>query len=239
MNKNNLRGLIIAGGICAILWPLLSELLFYVLYPILAASSKIPTGANMDIFLQRTAELANNKAIVALEWGKVATPLLLIPFLLALYKTLNPHNQHNLTLVAVSIGFVSIVFMMLGHIFNSTVNHALGQGYTSLLNEASRDTFISVTSVFHAWHRGINQTASLLYQGCVGLFSLALIRTRIWKILGWAGLAGSLLALVAKLTPGLEGISNLTWTALAYFIWPVGLGIGLLKLKMSSIPVQQ
>jgi hypothetical protein len=239
MNKKNLRGLMIAGGTCAILWPLLSELFFYVLYPILAASSKIPTGANMDIFLQRTAELANNKAIIGLEWGKVATPLLLIPFLLALYRTLNPHNQHNLTLVAVGIGFVSIVFMMLGHIFNSTVNHTLGQQYISLLNENSKNTFLAVTNVFHAWHRGINQTASLLYQGCVGLISLALIKTRIWKILGWVGLVGSLLALVAKLTPGLEGISNLTWTGLAYFIWPVGLGIGLLKLRMDNFPITQ
>jgi len=201
MNKNNLRGLWIIGGICAILWPLLSELLFYALYPILAVNSKIPTGAGMDIFLQRTAELGNNKALVALEWGKVATPLLLIPFLLALYKTLYSRNHYYLILVAISIGFVSIAFMMFGHIFNSTINHALGREYTSLLNESGKSTFLAVTNVFHAWHRGINQTASLLYQGCVGLSSLALIKNRLWSILGWAGLVGSLLALVAKLTP--------------------------------------
>lgn len=239
MKKNNIRRLMIAGGICAILWPLLSELLFYALYPILAANSKIAAGADMYSFLQSTAELASNKAIIALEWGKVGTPLLLIPVFLALYKTLDPHNQHNLFLVAVGIGFVSIAFMMLGHIFNSTVNHALGQGYISLMNESSQNAFIAVTNVFHAWHRGINQTASLLYQGFVGLISLALINARIWKILGWAGLVGSLLALVAKLTPGLEGISNLAWTGLAYFIWPVGLGIGLLKLRMDNFPITQ
>jgi hypothetical protein len=44
-------------------------------------------------------------------------------------------------------------------------------------------------------------------------------------------LFGALLALVAKLTPGIEGLTNFAWTGLAYFIWPVALGIGLVRIK--------
>jgi len=69
----------------------------------------------------------------------------------------------------------------------------------------------------------------LLYQGCVGLVGLALIRSRTWRVWGWVGLVGALLALVAKLAPPLEGVSSVVWTGLAYYVWPVALGIRLLR----------
>lgn len=75
--------------------------------------------------------------------------------------------------------------------------------------------------------RGLNQMSSLLYQGCVGLIGLALIRSRTWRVWGWVGL-------VAKLAPPLKGVSSVVWTGLAYGIWPVALGVGLLKNKGAS-----
>ena len=71
-------------------------------------------------------------------------------------------------------------------------------------------------------------TAALLYQGCVGLVELALILSRTWRAWGWLGVGGALIALVAKLIPGLEGVTNFTWTGLAYFVWPIALAIKLL-----------
>ncbi|MBN1452898.1 MAG: hypothetical protein JW963_17905 [Anaerolineales bacterium] len=219
----------VAGGICAILWPILSELLFYTLYPILAGSAKIPPASSFESYLIGAAELGHNPSILALEWSKVAMPLLLLPFLLALYRFMSQRDQQNLAVIAVGLGFVSMVFTMLGSTFNSVVNHALGNGYVSAGSDTERDIILSTARVFSAWHGGINQTASLLYQGCVGLMSLALLRNRTWRFLGWLGLVGALLAIPAKIPLGWQVPTNFIWTGIAYFFWPVGLGIGLIK----------
>jgi len=235
MEANQDKSLRIVGGVCAILWPLLSELLFFGLYPVLAGSSKNPPGSSPETFLRSAAELSQNPAILTLEWGKVAMPLLLLPFLLALYRVLQQRGQRNLIMIAGALGLLGMAFTMLGHTFNSTVNHALGQAYVNAQSETEGLAVLHSANIFSAWHRGINQTGSLLYQGCVGLVSLALIRGKIWRGWGWAGLFGAVLALVAKLTPGLEGITNLAWTGLAYFIWPIALGIALLRVRSVNI----
>ena len=60
---------------------------------------------------------------------------------------------------------------------------------------------------------------------------MALIRGRIWRVWGWVGLVGALLALPAKLPLDLKVPTNIIWTGLAYAVWPAALGIGLLKCK--------
>jgi hypothetical protein len=73
--------------------------------------------------------------------------------------------------------------------------------------------------------------SSLLYQGCVALISLALIRSHTWRAWGWMGLIGAVLALPAKLSLGLKVPTNAIWTGLAYGVWPIALGIGLLRYR--------
>ena len=231
MNGNQDKGLRIAGGVCAILWPLLSQFLFFALYPVLARNSEISPVSDLETFLWNAAELAQNSAIVALEWSKMAMSLLLLPFLLALYKTLYQRGRQNLVLLALGLGLIGMAFTMLGDTFNSTINHALGREYVNAGSNAGGADIVAMVRVFFSWHKGINQVGSLLYQGCVGLISVALIRANMWRGWGWVGLVGSALALVAKLTPGLQGVTNFTWTGLAYFLWPAALGIGLLRMK--------
>jgi hypothetical protein len=235
MDTTHDKGLLITGGICAILWPILSELLFYSLYHVLAGGSNMPLTSNLETFLRGTAELSHNQAILSLEWSKVATPLLLLPFLLALCRYLDQQGQRNLILVAVGLGLLSIVYTMIGHTFNSSVNHALGQAYVAADSDAAVTNILSIARVFSAWHLGINQTASLLYQGCVGLISIALVRRHTWRFWGWLGLIGALLAIPAKLPLSWPVPTNFIWTGIAYFIWPVGLGIALIKAGKSHI----
>jgi hypothetical protein len=79
------------------------------------------------------------------------------------------------------------------------------------------------------WYGGLNRLASLLYLSGVGLMGLALILSRAWRFWGWVGLIAAFLALPAKLPLGLQAPSNICWTGLAYVVWPLALGIGLLK----------
>ena len=89
----------------------------------------------------------------------------------------------------------------------------------------------AIYATFHAlgtWHGGLNQVASVVYQAFVGLSSLGLILGRKYRLWGWIGLAGALIALV-RFTPGIPGMTNFLWTGLAYTAWPIAVGIGLLR----------
>ncbi len=228
MDTRRERGLFIAGGVCAILWPILS-LGFYAAYPIAAGGAMFPQQGGLEAFATRLAELGQRPAVVALEWSQAAVPLLLWPFLLALYRLLRQRGQRNLTLVAVGLGFLGMGLMVFSGTFNATALHALGQAYVDAGSEAEGAALLGMlTSLIH-WMRGLNQMSSLLYQGCVGLIGLALIRSRTWRAWGWVGVVGALLALPAKLPLGLKVPTNAIWTGLAYYVWPTALGIGLLR----------
>jgi len=229
MSTEHERGLFIAGGLCAILWPILSELVFF------AATSALARGAMLDVpagpgaYAIRLAKLGQQPAILALEWGRVAAQLLLWPFLLAVYRLLSRRGERDLTLVAVGLGLVAMVVMVLSQTLNPTLSHALGQSYVDAKSDAEGAAILATLNGWMQWHRGLNQTACLLYQGCVGLISLGLIRSRTWRARGWMGLVGALLAIPAKIPLGLSVPSNIIWTGLAYMIWPIAMGIGLLK----------
>jgi hypothetical protein len=231
MEKTVNRPFLVAGGVCALAWPLFSELLFYALYPWLSGSERIPVGAGMADVLRRTAALGDNRAVVALEWSRVAAPLLLLVFLTALYSLMKRRGSQGIAHTAFGLGALSVAFSILANTFNSTLNHALGQAFVQAGSASEQAAILAVFESLGGWHRGINQTASLLYQGCVALFGVAFIRSRIWRFWGWLGLAGAAIALIAKLTPGLEGFTNFTWTGLAYFLWPAAVGIGLMRIR--------
>lgn len=181
--------------------------------------------------LVRMADLGQRHAVVALEWSKVAFQFLLWPFLGAIYRYLAERGQRNLALIAVGMGFASMLLGMLSNSFNPTLTHSMGQAYVDAGGETEKTAILTRTLALLSGLRFLNQIVSLLYQGCVGLISLALIRARTWQLWGWIGIFGSLLALIAKLTPGIAGVTNFAWTGLAYFIWPVALGIQLMRIK--------
>jgi hypothetical protein len=224
-----------AGGVCGILWPVLT-LAYYAAYPLAAGGAMRAGPGGPGALALRLAELADRPAVIALQWACAALPLLLWPFLLALYRVLSRRGQRDLALVAVGPGLLAMSFMVLSDTFNATALYALGQAYAAAGDGAGGAAILATLEGLLHWMRGLNQTASLLYQGCVGLAGLALIRGRIWRIWGWVGLVGALLALPAKLSLGLEVPTNALWTGLAYGVWPMALGIGLLRLKGQGQP---
>jgi hypothetical protein len=233
METEGERGLFIAGGVCAVLWPVLSQG-FYAVYPIVAGGAMFPQQSGPGAFASRLAELGQRPAVVALEWIYAVSPLLLWPFFLALYRLLRQRRQQDPTLVAIGLGFLGVGLMVFSYTFNATALHALGQAYVDAESEAGGAALLGALTGLIRWMRGLNQMSSLLYQGCIGLIGLALIRSRTWRFWGWVGLVGALLALPAKLPLGLKVPTNAIWTGLAYGIWPVALGIGLLKIKDMS-----
>ncbi len=168
---------------------------------------------------------------MALEWCRVAFQLLLLPFLLAAYRLLSRRGQRDLALIAVGLGLLGMMVALLSQTLNPTLSHALGQAYVDATSEAEGAAIVAVLHALMVWHRGLNQTASLLYQCFVGLAGLGLIHSRTWKVRGWIGLVGAVLALPAKIPLGLQAPSNILWTGLAYFVWPVAMGIGLLRYR--------
>ena len=230
MNTESTRPLLIAGGICAILWPVLS-LAFYGLYPIAAggATPGVPLAGGPAAQAQRWAALGRNLAVVTLEWANVAFSLLLLPFFLALHRLLGERGQRDLTLVAIGLGFLGVSIMVLSGTYNARLLHSLGQAYVDAGSQAEGAAILSVALALANWMRGLNQLASLLYQGFVALTGLALIRSRTWRTWGWVGLVGALLALPAKLSIQVRVPTNFIWTGLAYFVWPLEMGIKLLR----------
>jgi hypothetical protein len=226
------RGLFIAGGICAIAWPILSEFVFFAVYPLVAGGT--PQLGGPEGMMIRFAEAGQRPAVLALEWGKVAVQLLQLPFLLAVYRLLSERGQRNLPLVGVGLGLVSMVLITLSHTFIPTLSHSLGQAYVDAESPEEGAAILAVTLGLLRWRGGLNQTASLLYQGCVGLVGLAMIRSRTWPAWGWVGLIGALLALPANLPLGLRVPTNLIWTGLAYYVWPIAMGVKLLRAGIST-----
>jgi hypothetical protein len=224
------RGLLIAGGLCAILWPLLSTA-YYGAYPLAAGGAMHSQSGGQAAFALRLAELGQRPAVVTLEWINAALPLLLWPFFVALYRLLGRRGQRDLSLVATGIGLLGISLMVLSYAFNATALHTLGQAYADATSEPEALAVLGALNGLGSWMRGLNQTSSLCYAGYVGLVGLALIRSRTWSVRGWLGVVGAVLVIPAKLSFGLRVPTNAIWTGLAYGVWPVALGIGLLRLK--------
>jgi hypothetical protein len=235
MEPRRSRGLLIAGGVCGILWPILS-LGYFAAYPLAASGAMHPESTGLAAFSRRMADLGQRPVVVTLEWAYTALPLLLWLFLLALNRLLSRRGQRDLMLVAVSLGFLGIGLMMVSGAFNATALHGLGQAYADAGSDAAGTAILGALDGLVRWMRGLNQLSSLLYQGCVGLIGLALIRSRTWRGWGWAGLIGAILALPAKLSLGLVVPTNAIWTGLAYGLWPMALGIGLIRHKGEGTP---
>jgi hypothetical protein len=227
------RGLLVAGGCCAILWPLLTTA-YHAAYPILAGGAMLRPEEGQVGWALRFAELGQRPAVVALEWINAALPLLLWPFFVALYRWLGRRGQRDLSLVATGFGLLGIGLMVLSYTSTATAVHALGLAYADATGEPEGMAVLSALNGLVSWMRGLNQTSSLLYAGYVGLMSLALIRSRVWRVRGWLGVVGAVLVLPAKLSLGLRVPTNAIWTGLAYGLWPIAVGIGLLRLKRNQ-----
>jgi len=137
------RGLFITGGVCAILWPILS-LGFYAAYPVAAGGAIRTLPGGPGAFATRWAELGQRPVVVALEWSQAAVPLLLWPFLLALYHLLRQRGQRDLTLVAIGLGLLGMSLMVLSGTFHPTLSHALGQAYVDAGSEAEGAAILSI-----------------------------------------------------------------------------------------------
>jgi len=222
----NCRWLFRVGGACAILHPLL-DLSFFALYP-LAAGDAVRPGGGQEAYMARLAELGQRPVVLALEWAHTLLPLLLIPVALALYRLLTQEGHSNLALLASVSLLLSLALMLPSNAMNATLNHELGRSYVEATTDAERTALFAVFRGLGTWHRGLNKMASLLYQAFVGLSGLAMVLSGKYRARGWIGLAGSLVALV-KLTPGIPGMTNFLWTGLAYTVWPMAVGIGLLR----------
>jgi hypothetical protein len=222
----NGRWLNVLGGLCAILYPVL-DLSFFALYP-LAAGGAVLSGTGQEAYMARFAELGERPLVLALEWVHTLLPLLLLPFALALYRLLARREQRNLALLALALLTLSLALTLPSNALNVTLNHDLGRSYTEATTEAERTAIFAAFQAMGTWHGGLNKMASLLYQAFVGLSGLAMILSGKYRVRGWIGLAGSLIALI-KLTPGIPGMTNFLWSGLAYTVWPIAVGIGLLR----------
>mgnify|MGYP007084756352 CR=1 FL=1 len=66
MDSKDGRGLLVAGGLSGILWPVLA-LSFYVAYPIAAGRAMLAEAGGFGPYASRLAELGQRPAIVLLE----------------------------------------------------------------------------------------------------------------------------------------------------------------------------
>lgn len=234
MSQQPGRSLLTVGGLCAVLWPLLT-VGYYAAYPVAAGGAMHTQQAGFAGFVERAAELGQRPAVATLEWAYAALPLLLWPFFVALYRLLRARGRWDLSSMALGFGLLGIVVMITSYTFNPTALHALALAYTGATSHAEGAAILSTVSALLHWMRGLNQVSSLLYQASVALFSLALIRSRTWQAWGWLGLVGAVLALPAKLSLGLSVPTNAIWTGLAYGVWPLALGAGLLRTRQSEV----
>jgi hypothetical protein len=177
------RGLLIAGGLCAILWPLLT-MVYYAAYPVAAGGAMLPHPGGPAGLATRAAGLGQRPAVLILDWTYAALPLLLWPFFAALYRRLGGRGQRDLWLVAIGLGFVSICLTVLSTTFTPTLFYALARAYVDAGSEAEGSAILSTWDGLIGWMRGLNQASSLLYLGCVALISLGLIRGRLWRVWG-------------------------------------------------------
>ncbi len=234
MGVQHRRALYVLGGLCAILWPILSELVFYAATSALARGALGPAAPGMAGCATRLAQLAQVPGFLALEWGRAAVQFLLWPFLLAAFRFASQQGERDCAGLALGLGLLSIATTAISQAMNPSVTHALGQAYLDAAHEGEGAAILATLSALLQWHAGLNRMASLLYQACVALLGLALIRSHTWKARGWIGLVGAVLALPAKLPLGWSVPTNLIWTGLGYFVWPVSMGIGLLRQRQGG-----
>jgi hypothetical protein len=214
------------GGICGILYPIL-DLSFFALYP-LAAGGAILAGKGQEAYMARLAELGERPLVLSLEWAHTLLPLLLLPFALALYRLLSRGGQRNLALLALISLLLSLALTLPSNAMNATLNHDLGRSYLEATTEAERAAIFAAFRALGAWHGGLNQMASVLYLAFVGLGSAGLLLSRTHRVRGWLGIGGAIFALL-KLTPVWPGMTNFLWSGVAYTVWPIAVGIGLLR----------
>ncbi len=79
-------------------------------------------------------------------------------------------------MVGVGLGVVSMLLAVLSHTFNATLSHVLGQAYVDAQNPAEGAAIMAISLALLRSRAGLNQAICLIYQGCVALVSLALIR---------------------------------------------------------------
>jgi hypothetical protein len=230
VNELGGRGFLVTAGVCAILWAILADMIFFALYPVVAGGAMLDAPGGFSGFATRWAELGQRQTVVALEWSRAAVQLLLLPFLLALYRLLSRVGQRDLMLVAVGLSL-----MVFTGTFHPALTHSLAQAYVDAKSEAEKAALLSTLYALFKWYEGLNQVAALLYVACVGLVSLAMILSRTWRIWGWVGIIGAFLALPAKLSLGLVAPSNACWTGWIYLLWPIALGIGLLRYRERQV----
>jgi hypothetical protein len=231
------RGLYISGGICAILWPILSQA-FYAIYPLVAGQTMVASEPGWAAYVTRWAEMGQRSELVALEWIRAALPLLLLPFLIALYRFIERRGQRDLVLVAICLGLFGMALMVLGGMFHPALSHVLSQSYIDAQTESEGAVFLEILSGLHHGYGALNVSASLLYQGCVALMGLALILNRTWRIWGWMGLVSLIVVLPSKFPLGIVAPSNICWTGLGFVIWPIAMGIMLLREGVYSTPTR-
>jgi hypothetical protein len=218
--------LFIVGGMCGILYPIL-DLSFFALYP-LAAGGAMLSGTGVQAYMGRLAALGERPMVVALEWVHTLLPLLLLPFALALYRLLSRGRRRNLGLLALVFLLLSLGLTLPSNAMNPTLNHDLGRSYMEATSEAERVAIFAAFRALGAWHGGLNKMASVLYLAFVGISSAGLVLSRTYRVRGWLGIGGALFALF-KLTPVWPGMTNFLWTGVAYTVWPIAVGIGLLR----------
>jgi hypothetical protein len=229
MVASSSRRLAVAGGICAILWVVLGQA-FFALFPLAAGGTMLPLAGGLDAEVARWAELGQRPAVAALEWVRVGLALLLWPFFLALCRLMVRRGQGDVSLVAVGLGVLSMILTVISDITNATPSHALAQACVDAGSPAQQAAIQSTLNGLFIWRCGLNRASGLLYQACAGLFGLSMVLGRTWRGWGWVALVGAVVAIPSKLSLGLEVPTNLLWTGLVYTLWPLAVGICLLRL---------
>jgi hypothetical protein len=222
----NASRLLKAGGICAILYPIL-DLGFFAVYP-LAAGGPVLSAGGQEAYMARLAALGERPWVLPLEWVHTLLPMLLLPFGLGLYGLLTAKGQGSLAQLALVTLVLSLAITLCSNAMTATLNHDLGRSYVEATAVAERTAIFAAFRGLAAWHGGLNKIASVLFQAFVGLSGLAMVLGSKYRVRGWIGVAGSMIALV-KLTPAIPGMTNFLWTGLAYAAWPIAVGIGLLR----------
>lgn len=223
-HKNN-RWFFIVGGICGIAWPTLA-IGFFALYP-LAAGGPMVSGTGVEAYMARLATLADRPLVIALEWMHTLLPLLLLPFALALYRLLTGRGQRDLGLLALILLLFNIMLLLPTH-GAMPLNHALARSYVEAGTEAERAVISAMYHALGRWQWALGQIAYVLYLAFVGLSSLGLILGRTYRKRGWIGIGGALFGLL-KFTPVWPGMTNFLWTGVSGAVWPIAVGIGLLR----------
>ena len=177
--------------------------------------------------MARSAALGELPLVVALEWMHTVLPLLLLPFALALYRLLTRRGQRDLGLVALILLLLNVT-LLLAVRAAMPLNHDLARSYVEAGGEAERAAILATYHALGAWQWALGQTAYVLYLAFVALSSLGLVLGGVYRKRGWIGIGGALFALL-KYFPVWPGMTNFLWTGVSGAVWPIAVGIGLLR----------